>query len=149
MVKKNKNDWLIWVIAIVAIVALVLSAVAIHKANITGQGIFDLFKKIETTSYSSENFADIFYPENILVVAPPGYSYEVKENSAVLLPNNAGVFVRPTCKGCDSCKRKGVLGYYVCDYEFPCTSLECSMEIPDDQTNFIKIQKFQFETYSP
>jgi len=42
MVKKqNNNVWIVYVIALIAIVALILSAVAISKASVTGQGIFN------------------------------------------------------------------------------------------------------------
>ena len=42
MVKKqNNNAWIVYVIALIAIVALILGAVAVYKANMTGQGIFN------------------------------------------------------------------------------------------------------------
>jgi len=45
MVKKqNSNAWLIYLIALVAIAALVLGAIAVNKANMTGQGFLDFLK---------------------------------------------------------------------------------------------------------
>ena len=50
MVKKqNSNVWLVYLIALIAIVALILGAVAVYKANMTGQGIFDFWKKQEVS----------------------------------------------------------------------------------------------------
>ena len=54
MAKKN-NAWISYAILVVAIAALVLSGVAIHKSNMTGNAIFDFLKK-KTTSYSAEDF---------------------------------------------------------------------------------------------
>ena len=46
MVKKqNNNAWIVYVVALIAIVALILGAIALNKANVTGQGIFDFLKK--------------------------------------------------------------------------------------------------------
>lgn len=50
MVKNNNNAWIVYVIALIAILALVLAAVAIHKANMTGNGIFDFLKKQEAVN---------------------------------------------------------------------------------------------------
>jgi len=44
MVKKQNNVWIVYVIALIAIVALILSAVAIHKANMTGNAFWDFLK---------------------------------------------------------------------------------------------------------
>ena len=44
MIKKNYN-WLIWVLAVIAVIAIVLAAIALHRVNVTGQGIFDIFKR--------------------------------------------------------------------------------------------------------
>lgn len=41
---KNKN-LLVWIVLIVAIVALILSIVAIGKSNVSGNSIFDVFKR--------------------------------------------------------------------------------------------------------
>ena len=43
--KKNNNAWIVYVVALIAIVALILAAVAINKANMTGQGIFEWLEK--------------------------------------------------------------------------------------------------------
>jgi len=41
----KNNSWLIWLVAIVAVVALIVAVIAIAKVNVTGQGIFEWFKK--------------------------------------------------------------------------------------------------------
>jgi len=49
MIKKNNgNNWLLLIVLAIALVAIIVSAIALHKANITGQGIFDFLKKSET-----------------------------------------------------------------------------------------------------
>ena len=45
----NNNNWLLWVVLIVAVIAVILSAIAISKANVTGQGIFDIFRQRTST----------------------------------------------------------------------------------------------------
>ena len=50
MVKKqNSNVWLVYLIALIAIVALILGAVAVYKANMTGNAFWDLFRAKEKT----------------------------------------------------------------------------------------------------
>jgi len=41
----KNNSWLIWLVAIVAVVALIVAVITIAKVNMTGQGIFEWFKK--------------------------------------------------------------------------------------------------------
>ena len=48
MVKKNNNAWIVYVVALIAIVALILAAVAVNKANMTGNSLWTrLFQKQE------------------------------------------------------------------------------------------------------
>ncbi len=47
MVKENSNGFLIWVVLIVALVALILGAVALNKANMTGNAFWDNWFKQE------------------------------------------------------------------------------------------------------
>jgi len=48
MVKKqNSNVWLVYLIALIAIVALILGAVAISKANMTGNAFWDFLRAKE------------------------------------------------------------------------------------------------------
>ena len=51
---KNKG-WIVYVIALIAIVALILGAIAVNKANMSGNAFLDLFRKkpkvVETTDY--------------------------------------------------------------------------------------------------
>ena len=54
--KNNNNAWIIYVIALVAIAALILAAVALSRANMTGQGIFDFLKKQENVGTVDGNY---------------------------------------------------------------------------------------------
>ena len=71
MVKKqNNNAWIIYLIALIAIAALVLGAIAIHRVNMTGKGIFDFWKnrnlEVNVPDSPGENYGFLgkFYLDN-------------------------------------------------------------------------------------
>jgi hypothetical protein len=77
MAKKN-NNWLIWIIALVALVALVLAIIAVCNANLTGNAIFNFWKKANTITNQSSTPSSINSKTDILVkVAQPDGTYSL------------------------------------------------------------------------
>ena len=73
MVKKQKNfNWWFLILAVVAIVALVLAAIAFSKANMTGQGIFNLRTQSNIVNAHSCS-ADEICETNSIHVGEEGY----------------------------------------------------------------------------
>ena len=92
----KNNSWVVWVAALIAVVALIVAVIAIAKVNMTGQGIFEWFKKqreIKTqVGVGEEQFSgslkgyEIKYDEegdviyeliNNKVITGPKYSYRI------------------------------------------------------------------------
>ena len=83
MVKKqNNNAWIVYVIALIAIVALILGAIALNKANMTGNAFWDFFKKQEQTQTT-------YTPETVGLL---GNAYLEKGGSVDTLNNYQSIY---------------------------------------------------------